>query len=95
MRIHDIIKKPVITEKAMSGGQRNVYVFEVSADASKHQIKEATEKLFNVEVGNIKTLVRKGKTRRVGRRMKTKTLPDKKIAYITVTKGTIDVVPKT
>ena len=94
MRIHDIIKRPLITEKAMTGSQSNVYVFEVDVRASKHQIKEALEKLFSVEVGSVKTLIRKGKTRRVGRRMKTKTLPDMKKAYVTVTKGTIDIVPK-
>ena len=93
MRIHDIIKRPLITEKAMNHGS-NVYVFEVDSRANKHQIKEAIEKLFKVEVSNVKTLIRKGKTRRVGRRMKPKQLPDMKKAYITVKKGTIDIVPR-
>jgi large subunit ribosomal protein L23 len=94
MRIHDVIIRPLITEKAMAQGKNNVYVFEVSTDASKHQVKEAIEKLFNVEVKTITTLVRKGKERRVGRRMKAKALPDVKKAYITVSKGSIDIVPK-
>lgn len=94
MRIHDVIIKPLITEKAMTAGQKNVYVFEVANSASKHQVKEALESLFKVEVGSIKTLVRKGKEKRVGRKGKIKTLPDMKKAYVTVTKGSIDIVPK-
>lgn len=94
MRIHDIIKKAVITEKALSEGRANVYVFVVDNRASKHQIKGAVEELFGVEVGTVKTLIRKGKTRRTGRKMANKTLPDVKKAYVTVTKGTIDIIPK-
>lgn len=93
MRIHDVIKRPLITEKAMTGSG-NVYAFEVDMSANKHQIKEAVEKLFKVEVRAVKTLIRKGKTRRVGRRMKSKAMPDMKKAYVTVTKGTIDIVPR-
>lgn len=93
MRVHDIIIRPLITEKAMTSGQKNVYVFEVNSAANKHQIKDAVEKLFKVEVSSVKTLIRKGKTKRVGRRMQTKSQPDTKKAYITVTKGTIDIVP--
>lgn len=94
MKIHDIIIRPIITEKAMGQGKGNVYVFEVANAATKHQVKEAIEQIFKVEVGSVKTLVRKGKERRVGRRMKSKALPDMKKAYITVTKGSIDIVPK-
>lgn len=94
MRIHDIIIRPIITEKAMSQGKGNVYVFEVATQANKNQVKDAVEKIFKVEVGVVKTLIRKGKERRVGRRMKSKTLPDMKKAYVTVTKGSIDIVPK-
>ena len=94
MRIHDVIIQPLITEKAIEGGKNNVYVFHVDMQASKHQIRTAIESLFGVEVGTVKTLIRKGKTRRVGRRSKPKQLPDMKKAYISVTKGTIDIVPK-
>lgn len=94
MRIHDVIIKPLITEKALASGQQSVYVFQVATAASKHQVKEAIETLFKVEVGTIKTLLRKGKEKRVGRRGKIKVQPDMKKAYITVTKGSIDIVPK-
>ncbi len=94
MRIHDVVIKPLITEKALAHGQKNVYVFQVASDANKNQIKEAITTLFKVEVGTIKTLLKKGKVRRVGKRAKMKTMPDTKKAYVTVTKGTIDVVPQ-
>ncbi len=94
MRIHDVVIKPLVTEKALAHGQKSVYVFHVANESSKHQIKEAVSSLFDVEISTVKTLVVKGKERRVGKRAKTKKLPDMKKAYITVTKGTIDIVPK-
>lgn len=94
MRVQDILKNPVVTEKALDAGKRNAYVFDVHPLANKSQIQEAVETLFNVEVDTIKTLIRKGKVRRVGRKMKTKKLPDIKKAIITLKKGSIDLVPK-
>jgi len=93
MRFQDIIRKPLITEKALSKSGANVYVFMVSLAANKHQISEAVEKLFNVEVGTIKTLVRKGKERRVGSKRLIKKSPDIKKAYVTLKKGSINIVP--
>jgi large subunit ribosomal protein L23 len=93
MRAQDVIHKPIITEKAMSGGEKNVYVFSVSSRANKHQIAQEVERLFNVEVSGVKTLVRKGKTRRVGKRRQTKTMPNMKKAYVTLKKGSINIVP--
>ena len=93
MRIQDVFIKPVVTEKALGGNAQNVYVFQVKKEASKHQIKEVIEKLFKVEVFKIGSIVRKGKTRRVGRKLKSKQLPDIKRAYITLKKGKIDIVP--
>lgn len=94
MRLHDIVKKAIITEKALSKGAGNEYMFEVSEDSNKHSIKEAIEKLFDVEVKEVKTLIRKGKVRRAGRKMRTKTLPDTKKAYVVLKKGSIDIIPK-
>lgn len=93
MRAQDVIKKPIITEKAMSGGEKNVYVFWVSTSANKHQIAHEIENLFNVEVAEVKTLVRKGKVRRAGKRRQVKVMPDVKKAYVKLKKGTINVVP--
>jgi ribosomal protein L23 len=50
--------------------------------------------MYNVEIGNVRTIVRKGKVKNVGRRQVAKKQADEKIAYITVTKGTINVFPK-
>ena len=59
---YDVIVKPVITEKAtMAGELANAVTFEVAKSANKPQIKEAVEKLFDVKVKAVNTLVRKGK----------------------------------
>ncbi len=62
-RHYDIIVAPVITEKATTASEHNKVVFKVSAKATKPQIKEAVEKLFDVKVKSVNTIVRKGKVR--------------------------------
>jgi large subunit ribosomal protein L23 len=62
----DIIKRPLRTEKSVADGERtNAYHFEVDLRANKIQIKEAIEKFFTVKVCDIRTQVKKGKTKRV------------------------------
>ncbi len=64
----EIVKAPVITEKAANlGQQRGQYVFKVDSKANKTEIKQAIEKLFKVKVQDIRTLNVKPKKRRVGR----------------------------
>ncbi|GIW64004.1 MAG: 50S ribosomal protein L23 [Patescibacteria group bacterium] len=94
MKINNILKKPVITEKSSQLLRTGIYVFEVDRSANKHQITEAVQNLFSVEVADVKTFIRKGKIKKVGRRMQPKQLPDKKFAYIKVVKGSIDLFPK-
>ncbi|WP_438277476.1 50S ribosomal protein L23 [Nitrobacter sp.] len=60
---YDVIVSPVITEKATMASEHNKVVFKVTRKATKPQIKEAVEKLFDVKVKNVNTLVRKGKTK--------------------------------
>jgi large subunit ribosomal protein L23 len=60
-RHYDVILSPVITEKATTASEHNKVVFKVAGTATKPQIKEAVEKLFDVKVKNVNTLVRKGK----------------------------------
>ena len=60
-RHYDVILSPVITEKATMASEHNKVVFKVRKNATKPQIKEAVEKLFNVKVKNVNTLIRKGK----------------------------------
>ena len=62
-RHYDVIIAPVITEKATMGSEHNKVTFKVAKSATKPQIKEAVEKLFDVKVKSVNTLVRKGKTK--------------------------------
>lgn len=87
---YDVIRKPVITEKATMASENNAVVFEVHMDANKPQIKEAVEALFGVKVKAVNTTITKGKQKRfrgqLGRRN------DVKKAYVTLEEGnTIDV----
>lgn len=85
---YQIIKKPLRTEKSVSDGElTNSYHFEVDLKANKIQIKEAIEKFFNVKVDNVRTLVRKGKNRRV--RFKLGRTKDWKKAIIKLKEGNI------
>ncbi len=61
LRHYDLIKSPIITEKATNATERNQVLFRVARHATKPQIKEAVEKLFDVKVKSVNTLVRKGK----------------------------------
>ena len=60
-RHYDIIIGPVITEKATTASEHNKVVFKVNRNATKPQIKEAVEKLFDVKVKRVNTLIRPGK----------------------------------
>ena len=62
-RHYDVILSPIITEKATNSSERNQVLFRVARNATKPQIKEAVEKLFDVKVKSVNTLVRKGKIR--------------------------------
>lgn len=66
MTSHDIIRKPVITEKSMAAMAEKKYTFVVSIKANKSQIKKAVEEVFGVKVEDVKTLTTMGKTKRVG-----------------------------
>ena len=60
-RHYDIIVSPVVTEKATMASEHNKVMFKVRRNATKPQIKEAVEKLFDVKVKNVNTLIRGGK----------------------------------
>lgn len=63
----DIIIRPVITEKSMTGIPNKRYTFRVARDATKIEIAKAVEALFGVKVAKVNTLNVKGKAKRVGR----------------------------
>ena len=62
-RHYDVIIAPVITEKATLASEHNKVLFKVASKATKPQIKEAVEKLFDVKVKSVNTHVRKGKVK--------------------------------
>jgi large subunit ribosomal protein L23 len=66
MRSEKIIRRALITEKADSLREMNCYQFEVAKRANKKEIKEAVEKLFNVNVTDVKTANFRGKPKRMG-----------------------------
>ena len=62
---YQVILRPLITEKATHLSERhNAYPFEVNSKATKTEIKEAVEVLFNVKVADVRTQNRRGKARR-------------------------------
>ncbi|MEM9904767.1 MAG: 50S ribosomal protein L23 [Cyanobacteria bacterium P01_D01_bin.44] len=63
----DIIRRPIVTEKATLNLENNQYTFEVAPKATKPQIKAAIESLFDVKVKGISTLNPPRKKRRMGR----------------------------
>jgi large subunit ribosomal protein L23 len=90
LRHYDVIRSPVITEKATYASEQNKVVFKVSDTATKPQIKAAVEKLFDVKVVSVNTLVRKGKTKRFRGRLGRQ--GDAKRAIVTLAEGhSIDV----
>ncbi|GEP07144.1 50S ribosomal protein L23 [Methylobacterium oxalidis] len=89
-RHYDVIVSPVITEKATNLTEQNKVVFRVAPKATKPQIKEAVEKLFDVKVTAVNTLVTKGK-KKVFRGLRGQR-SDVKKAIVTLAEGdTIDV----
>ena len=67
-RFYSVIKKPVVTEKTNDDqGRRNAYAFRVPPDANKVEIRQAIEKLFEVKVRSVNTLLVPRKWRRRGR----------------------------
>jgi large subunit ribosomal protein L23 len=62
-RHYDVILSPVITEKATILSEHNQVMFRVARNATKPQIKEAVEKLFDVKVKSVNTNIRKGKVK--------------------------------
>ena len=86
---HDVIIKPIVSEKSYRLIDEGKYTFEVDPRSNKTEIKLAIESIFNVKVASINTLNRQGKTRRtkfgMGKRK------DTKRAIVTLTSGTIDI----
>ncbi len=87
---YDVVRKPVVTEKATMASENGAVVFEVAIASNKPQIKEAVEALFGVKVKAVNTTITKGKSKRFRGRPGKRA--DVKKAYVTLEEGnTIDV----
>ncbi|HHO70285.1 MAG TPA: 50S ribosomal protein L23 [Halothiobacillus sp.] len=88
-RLFEVLRAPVVTEKASRVAENNQYVFKVSRDATKADVKAAVEMIFDVKVDDVHVVNMPGKARRF-RNIKGKRASWKK-AYVTVAEGqTID-----
>ncbi len=80
----DVVLRPVVSEKSYGLLDRNVYTFVVHPDATKVQIRDAVEEIFNVRVIKVNTLNRKGKRKRNRRQATFGKRPDTKRAIVTL-----------
>ncbi len=88
---HDVIIAPIVSEKSYALSEAGVYTFKVATDATKPQIHDAVEAIFNVKVAKVNTLNRKGKRKRNRRTYTFGSRPDTKRAIVTLAPGqTID-----
>lgn len=87
MKLKDIIKRPIITEKSIVQTAVGEYSFVVSRQATKGQIKEAARRFFGVDAIKVRTIAVKGKTKRVGKLRKVIKLPDWKKAIVKLKEG--------
>ncbi|MFP3880249.1 MAG: 50S ribosomal protein L23 [Dehalococcoidia bacterium] len=71
MHLYEVLRRPLVTEKATLLKEGDKYAFAVASNASKSQIKEAVERAFKVEVSRVNVMTNPGKTRRYGRRQVT------------------------
>lgn len=86
MNPHEIILRPLVTEKSTIARERdNVVMLAVKPDANKHQIKSAVESLFEVKVAGVRTIRMPRKSRRMGRF--TGRRPEWKKAIVTLAPG--------
>jgi len=68
MHTYEVVRRPLITEKATLMKEQNRYAFEVAKEANKRQIREAVEAAFKVNVVKVRVMNVPGKMRRIGRR---------------------------
>ena len=84
--LHQIIERPIITEKSVKASMNDRYTFRCKTDANKIEIKAALEEAFGLKVATVNTLIVKGKHKQVGRGRPGK-VADYKKALITLAPG--------
>lgn len=85
-----VIRKPLVTEKSMANQQKRVYTFVVEKSATKHEIKHAVEEAFKkdkVKVEHVRTVIVKGKSKRMKNMLLEGRRKDWKKAYVTLAEG--------
>jgi large subunit ribosomal protein L23 len=86
MNLHDVIRRPLVTEKSNIGREeQNLVTFAVDPRATKHDVRRAVEALFDVRVLDVRTMRMPRKTRRVGRFLGRK--PEWKKAIVRLAEG--------
>jgi large subunit ribosomal protein L23 len=80
----DVLIKPVVSEKSYGLQDAGVYTFIVQPNATKPEIRDAVEKIFNVKVAKVNTLNRQGKRKRNRRSFTFGKRPDTKRAIVTL-----------
>jgi large subunit ribosomal protein L23 len=85
MRLYEVIKRPLVTEKSTALQTIGKYCFEVNTEANKKQIKDAVEKAFKVNVTTVNVVTIPAGTKKVGRRQVN--LPAMKKAIVTLKAG--------
>ena len=84
--LYDVIRRPIISEKSTALAELgNRYAFEVAIQANKQEIREAVQRLFNVKVNKVHTMLVHGKVKRVGRFESKR--PNWKKALVTLAEG--------
>jgi len=86
MNLHDVIQRPLVTEKSsIAREEANIATFRVDPQATKNEIRQAVEKLFEVEVKKVRTMQQPGKKKRVGKSIGRK--PSWKKAIVELAEG--------
>ena len=85
MKLYEVIQEPLITEKGTKQEKAHKYFFRVRRDAKKHEIREAVERIFNVKVTKVNTMLVGGKWKRV--RFQPGQTSDWKKAVVTLKEG--------
>lgn len=86
MEVHNVLRRPILTEKSTRGMElQNAYVFEVAPSANKLMVRRAVEDLFDVKVVKVNIRNRRGKLKRVGRSIGYS--KDRKEAVVTLRAG--------
>ena len=91
MQLHDVLIRPVITEKSTMLMEEGKYTFRVPLTENKVQIRQAVEKIFNVKVEKVATIRVLGKTKRMGRTQGKRSDYKKAIVTLTEDSKTIEI----